>query len=73
MTTCDMKDNEDEELKFGIETIEKMLLIRDYICKKEGRKFSFVETLDYVIQELVNRENILDELHEMIKKDGNAY
>jgi len=59
----------EKPLLYCIDTIEKVLTIRDYIHMKEGRKLSFSETLEYLAQDYVDSNNILDKLHERKRKN----
>jgi DNA integrity scanning protein DisA with diadenylate cyclase activity len=54
----------------SLETAEKILIIRDYIADKKGIKMGFQETINHMMDELVEKENILDELHKYKKKNS---
>ena len=63
------KIEDDDNITISIENAEKILVIRDFILNTEGRKLGFEETINYIIEELVDRKNILDELHDSKKKN----
>lgn len=63
MMMTDNIEDEDGPIMISLENAEGILAIRDYIEKKEGRKMGFQETLNYMLQEVIDKENILDELH----------
>jgi len=55
-----VKEEDDEELLLSIPTIEQLLIIRDFISDKEGRKFTFTETLDHLINEVAKKEGFYE-------------
>ena len=63
------KIEDDDNITISIENAEKILVIRDFILNTEGRKLGFEETINYIIEELVDIKNILDELHDSKKKN----
>jgi hypothetical protein len=66
--THDVED--DGPIMISLETAEKILIIRDYIADKKGIKMGFQETINHMMDELVEKENILDELHKYKKKNS---
>lgn len=64
------EQEDDEPIMISLETAEKILIIRDYIADKKGIKMGFQETINHMIDELVEKENILDELHKYKKKNN---
>ena len=61
MTNQEIEEDE-ESMMFSIETIERVLMIRDYIHLKEGRMLSFTETLDYIMTDYADKMGVLDDL-----------
>lgn len=64
------EQEDDEPIMISLETAEKILIIRDYIADKKGIKMGFQETINHMIDELVEKENILDELYKYKKKNN---
>jgi len=54
---------EEDEMSFSLETVEKILKIQKFVSYKEGRELSFTETLEYLMEDYVDRENLLDKNH----------
>jgi hypothetical protein len=70
MMSFDNKEEDDGPIMISLETAEKILIIRDYIADKKGIKMGFQETINHMIDELVEKESILDELHKYKKKNN---
>ena len=66
--TSEIEQNDDEPIMISLELAEGILAVRDYIEKKEGRKMGFHETINHMMDEFIEKENILDKLHEHKKK-----
>jgi hypothetical protein len=62
------EEDDDGPIMISLENGERILAIRDYIEKKEGRRMGFVETLSYMMDEVIEKQNILDELHKKKNK-----
>lgn len=62
-----IKEEDDEELLLNIPTIEQLLVIRDFISQKEGRKLTITETLDHMINEVAKKEGFHESITEYIK------
>lgn len=66
------KKEDDEEIRISLEHGEKILMVRDFVERTEGRRMGFIETLNYILEEVAYREGILDELHKKRKKKNNV-
>ena len=57
------------DIELPEETIKMIEKVRKHLSYDNGRDFSFNDTLDYVIDNFIEEENIIEQLHNA-KKTG---
>ena len=64
------EQEDDEPIMISLDTAEKILMVRDYVTDKKGIRMGFQETINHMMDDFIEKESILDELHKHKKKNN---